>query len=360
MIYPNLNKTRYFDKKNKKFFKSFIFIPLTLIFGFILQNIGFFLPSISNVPFRTFIDGMSQWLNINYFEFGFIRRAFIGTLISFINNSFYKELVFITFNFIIIILTLYIIFRKFFEVDQNFYKFIFIVFTLSPLGAMQIGYTFGRFEHINFFLILSCITLIDKKKYYLSSILISLGLMIHEAFFIYGIPIIFIYSLEKLKKLDIKKLSVLFLPVIFLAIYLDFYGNSEKAQLLSALGANRGFVDIRQFEIIDSVLFSYLILIISNHVYVLKKLKLKITYFDIAPYLTLLLFIFGLDYARWIGILFYIIIISIYVRLKSINKKYVDNFEFRFDSFWLAFPFFGPVGIVYAYPIFNNFLQLIG
>ena len=126
MIYPNLNKTRYFDKKNKKFFKSFIFIPLTLIFGFILQNIGFFLPSISNVPFRTFIDGMSQWLNINYFEFGFIRRAFIGTLISFINNSFY-ELVFITFNFIIIILTLYIIFRKFFEVDQNFYKFIFIV-----------------------------------------------------------------------------------------------------------------------------------------------------------------------------------------------------------------------------------------
>ena len=111
MIYPNLNKTRYFDK-NKKFFKSFIFIPLTLIFGFILQNIGFFLPSISNAPFRTFIDGMSQWLNINYFEFGFIRRAFIGTLISFINNSFYKELVFITFNFIIIILTLYIIFRN--------------------------------------------------------------------------------------------------------------------------------------------------------------------------------------------------------------------------------------------------------
>ena len=56
---------------------------------------------------------------------------------------------------------------------------------------------------------------------------------------------------------------------------------TQKIQLLSALGANRGFVDIRQFEIIDSVLFSYLILIISNHVYVLKKLKLKITYFDI-------------------------------------------------------------------------------
>ena len=61
------------------------------------------------------------------------------------------------------------------------------------------------------------------------------------------------------------------MPVIFLALYLAFYGNSEKAQLLSALGANRGFVDIRQFEIIDSVLFSYLILIISNHVYVLKN-----------------------------------------------------------------------------------------
>lgn len=359
MISPNLNKTRYFDKNNNKFFKSFIFIPAGLIFGFILQNIGFFLPSIANVPFRTFIDAMSQWLNVNYFEFGFIRRAFIGTLISFIDNAFFKELFFIIINIIIIIFTLYIIFRKFFEIDKSFYKFILIVFTLSPLGAMQVGYTFGRFEHINFFLILACITLIDKRKYYLSSILISCGLLIHEAFFIYGIPLIFIYSVEKFKRIAIKKLSILFIPVICLALYLAIYGNSEKAALLSALGANRGLVDIRQFEITDSALFLYLFLTISNHIYVLKKLKLKITYFDITPYLTLSLFIFGLDYARWIGILFYLVIISIYIRVKDIKKKPVYKFEFKFTSFCLAFPFFGPVGIVYAYPIINNFLQLI-
>ena len=357
---PNLNKTRYFDKKNNKFFKSFIFIPTALIFGFILQNIGFFLPSIANVPFRTFIDAMSQWLNINYFEFGFIRRAFIGTLISFINNSFYKELFFIIFNLFIIILTFYIIFRKFFEIDNSFYKFIFIVFTLSPLGAMQIGYTFGRFEHVNFFLILACITLIDKRKYYLSSFLITCGLLIHEAFLIYGIPLIFIYSIEKFKKIDIKKISILFIPVISIALYLVFFGNSEKAALLSALGANRGLVDIRQFEISDSVLFLYLYLIIFNHIYVLKKLKLQITLFDVAPYLSLSLFILGLDYARWIGILFYLVIISIYIRVKDIKKRSVYKFEFTFSSFCLAFPFFGPVGIVYAYPIINNFLQLIG
>ena len=75
-------------QKNKYvFLKTFICIPAVLIFGFILQNIGFFFPSIANVPFLSFIDGMHQWLDINYFEFGFIRRAFIGTLISFLNNS---------------------------------------------------------------------------------------------------------------------------------------------------------------------------------------------------------------------------------------------------------------------------------
>jgi hypothetical protein len=360
LISPNLKKNRYFDKKNSKFFKSFIFIPTVLIFGFILQNIGFFIPSIANVPFRTFIDAMSQWLNINYFEFGFIRRAFIGTLISFINNSFYKELFFIIFNLFIIILTFYIIFRKFFEIDKSFYKFIFIVFALSPLGAMQIGYTFGRFEHINFFLIIAGIKLIDKNKYYLSSLIITCGLLIHEAFFIYGVPLILIYSIEKFKKIDIKKISILFIPVISFAIYLAFYGNSEKAALLSALGANRGLVDIRQFEITDSVLFLYLYLIIINHIYILKNLKLKITYFDFAPYLTLSLFILGLDYARWIGILFYLIIISIYIKVKDIKKQSVYKFELRFTSICLAFPFFGPIGIVYAYPVFNNFLQLIG
>ena len=133
----------------------------------------------------------------------------------------------------------------------------------------------------------------------------------------------------------------------------------RKSPTLSALGANRGLVDTRQFEITDSVLFLYFFLIIFNHIYVLKKLKLKITFFDIAPYLTLSLFIFGLDYARWIGILFYIVIISIYIRVKDIKKKSFYKFEFKITSFCLAFPFFGPIGIVYAYPIFNNFLQLI-
>ena len=78
-------------KKNKYvFLKTFIFIPAVLIFSFILQNIGFFFPRIANVPFRSFIDGMRKWLEINYFEFRFIRRVLIGTLISFLNYFFEK------------------------------------------------------------------------------------------------------------------------------------------------------------------------------------------------------------------------------------------------------------------------------
>ena len=346
-------------EKNIEFSKKFLFINLSLIVGFTFQNIGYFLPNIANKPFRTFIDGMSEWINVNYFEFGFIRRAFIGTFLSFLNNSALRELLYVLITLLIIFTTLYIIFRRFFEFDRVFYNFIIVLFTLSPLGAIQIGYTFGRFEHINFLIIILAINMIEKNKYLFASLALLCGILIHEAFFIYGLPLVFTYALEKFNNFDIKKLSILFIPAILITIFLAFFGNSEKALLMSAVGAKRGFFITRSLVESDIAIFFYVYLIIVNHIYILRRLELQFNLLDLTPYCSLSLFFFGIDFARWIGILFFIVILSIYTRLKNV-KPYKDyKFNFNASYIFLAFPLLGPIGVIYAYPIITNFFQLI-
>ena len=336
------------------------FIPISFFIGFLFQHISLILPEYANVSFYTFVDGTREWLDIDYFQFGFIRRAFIGTFLSFLPDGNSREIFYVIFNFICIITTLIIIFKKYYIANKSLFKYLVIIFSLSSLGAMQFGYTFGRFEQINYLILLLSINLISKKKFYLASIFISFGLLIHEAFLIYGLPLIICKIISrKTSKLRLKQLLIIFLPVSLLSIYLALFGNSQEASMLLAVGASREIIQTRSLMISDIFIFLNIFLILLTHLSIIKKLNLRLTALDYAPYSCLILFFLGIDYARWVGILFFIIFISLYERLKESNFKIRSIIRFNFSSYLLAFPLLGPLGIGYSYPLIKNFFEVL-
>jgi len=68
------------------------------------------------------------------------------------------------------------------------------LFILSPGVAMHMGFDIGRYDHYNYFiLILTIYTTIFVKrkiKYFVIPILLACGILIHEAYVFYGIPLI--------------------------------------------------------------------------------------------------------------------------------------------------------------------------
>ncbi len=126
-------------------------------------------------------------LYISYQDFGFIRRAFIGTLLSItgLNSSIENEYVFaiVAHHFSIIILSLIIIFYIINNKIENIP--IIITIALSPALIIQSGYTTGSLDI--FVLIIASINILLSRNPIIFSALIFIGVFTHELF-IFTIP----------------------------------------------------------------------------------------------------------------------------------------------------------------------------
>ena len=228
MIFKKSNK----EIKNVDYKLSIVFFTL-IIFGGLLNTL-------SN---KTYINDswtIGEWL-INY-QGGFVRRGFLGEGIYFLCNAIAVSPIFIIW---FISITSYILLVKFtiFEAKGKFS----LVFLLSPCVFLApiIGDFLIRKDILLlliFLFILKILKSCSPNTFFLN-ILNIFGILIHESFAIYALPIqLFILS----NKLDIVKTKIIlfkYAPSIsFFIICLIFKGDQGQAIYIHQSWTNKSFL----------------------------------------------------------------------------------------------------------------------
>jgi len=173
-------------------------------------------------------------LYVSYTDFGFIRRGFLGTLLSEsgINKLFYNEYIFaiIIHHISIFILTILVAYYCLINNIKDFFFIIGIAF--SPTFIIYQGYNTGTLDI--FVLLIALINILYVKNYIIFSINIIAGIFLHELF-IFTLPAQFFsfYLCDKSKNIRFTNLSTL-IPVIttLLAILMIlFFGKTNISEI---------------------------------------------------------------------------------------------------------------------------------
>jgi hypothetical protein len=167
-------------RKNSNLLLFLIFI-FALLYSFAVLNRWVF----TDLGFLSY--GRLWQLNISYTDFGFFRRGLVGTLLteSRINSLFSNEYISALFIHIIsiFIMTSLIAYYCF---SKNIKDFLFVLgIALSPALIIHQGYNTGNLDI--FILIISIINIFFVRNYIIFSLLLFIGILIHELF-IFTLP----------------------------------------------------------------------------------------------------------------------------------------------------------------------------
>ena len=228
MIFKISNK----EIKNVDYFLSIAF--------FILIILGGLLNTLSNKTYLNDSWTIGEWL-INY-QGGFVRRGFLGEGIYFLCGAIEVSPIFVIW---FISITSYILLVKFTIIEAK--DKVSVVFLLSPCVflAPVIGDFLIRKDILLLLIFLFNLKILKSHNpnTLFLNILNIFGILIHESFAIYALPIqLFVFS----NKLDIVKTKIIlfkFLPsILFFIICFIFKGNQSQAMFIHQSWINKSFL----------------------------------------------------------------------------------------------------------------------
>ncbi|MDB3882447.1 hypothetical protein N9299_03600 [Amylibacter sp.] len=351
------------------------------VFGLLLIVpffIGHFYHSARSIYYGVFdhLDWKILQYEISYFDFGFIRRGVIGSLLnpwfSVLEKS-EKLLLIYAIEFVIIsafVLTFVSVVEQK-SVKREVRKFYYLLMMLSPVGLSAWWFDIGRFDHINFLILFLVLHLIENKKFFIASMCCVVAIFIHEAFAFYGLILAVCFLHLNIRKgLDdvnqLIRISTFALPPIVAMAFLYMYGNVEDLSALSYLEQQYGsayrvwdrkFIEPRfNFTIFSTVstlilLSSIWILFINRAL--IKELNLYYVACLVGP---LVLFLAGYDYARWISIVFFS---SLIFHVYTQGKNKLSSKTHRYAYMLLILPL-GPIGIGELFPYIHIIFRNLG
>lgn len=198
----------------------------------------------------------NQWSEAHWmldYRFGFIKRGFAGEAFAFFFNKNEFNIIIVS---VVILLLLYaavfvIAIKQIYKNNYSIYSVLFfLIFFLSQyiiLSAHVIGYL----DHIVFLFAILVIYLIKRKIVFISSVLISIAVLIHEITFFLVLPISFFtlvvtsYSGDQFSLKSIvapamlKKIIVLatlpFITILAVFVYQDLYGKNNYDDIITYL-----------------------------------------------------------------------------------------------------------------------------
>ena len=307
----------------------------------------------------------TQYL-VNYFDFGFVKRGVVGTLFSMLKISQLKGAIIVmsVALFGIFLMVVYIGLYKIPPGDdrRESVDIIKTVVALSPFTAFQFSYDMGRFDLINIILLIVALHLVKLRQLGLTTVISVLALLIHEAFFVYGIPLIVAFALQGRNKNDPNSYSLKLVAyvssVACVAVLIYLYGSSEKI-LKSDLGIggvawSRAVLQPNfDLSVIEAGLCILILMGLYGWLYhFYKKNNGRIDWIFLATLAPLSLFLLGLDYARWCSLIFCTVLIA--VALKVLQSKWIINMD---KAGWIILLFMmpvGPVGVTEFFPVLKS------
>lgn len=323
-------------------------------------------------------SGLFPWkltqFYVNYFDFGFVKRGIVGTLLYPLFSQIGGQVAVSTvavividfFLFLLIILFLKKGLNKVFPASSEIRKLLMAIIVLSPVGVMQLSYDSGRLDHVNFLLVGCAMLFVLERKFILAGIALSVGVLTHEAVFFYGFPVLLASCLviagrEGGMSDRMTDLIGFGLPPTLAAGLVAFQGNANP-DLASVLpfsmlrGADVWGRGVFELSLNLSIAQYIVLLIYLVMPYVLlwkfyKANSLRVDLVFISTLVPLTLFVLGIDYARWTHLVFVSAVLAILFHAAN-GKTAFSARELGFARpglFFYILPL-GPIGIARALP----------
>lgn len=314
----------------------------------------------------TFLDWKLTQFHASYLEFGFIKRGIVGTPFLLIFEGLNldkteKIIAVVLFDSILYLIFLVVVGRALFfkEIERIWVAIFAALLIFSPLGLSQWSFDTGRLDHLNFILLALCASALLREKYFLSGSLAAFGVLVHEAFAIYAVPSLIFIEIARARArknhTGVMKLSILIGPAFVAFASVVIWGNIENPTDLQKLATfyngssvwDRGFME----PALSLSFLSYLTIVIYIALTYILFFRLAIAnggaWATALIFVTpLVLFVAGIDYARWLHIIFIsLILVMIAMPKQSIMPTRLE----KICCIILCIPL-GPIGITTVLP----------
>lgn len=323
---------------------------------------------------------MAQYY-VNYFDFGFVKRGLIGTLLYPVmratsDDRLLASAVVVLLDLAIVLAGLVLINRAFEReplIDKKIGDVIKFILVFSPVGVMQLSYDVGRFDHVTIVLAVASLFLILRGADFHAGLLLATGILVHEAVFVFAFPVLLailiaVHNDKPPLRAFVAALRFATVPIACAAAVLVF-GNSNT-DLSSVLPSwaqggtevwQRGLLEPRA----DLTGFQYAVLafyVLAPSMFLMhfyRSNALPLDRLFLAPWCTLLLFALGIDYSRWCHLLFVSNCLVVMFHLTQ------GRFELKTDSRAINILFFayvlplGPLGTDDLLPYVEFVLRVV-
>jgi hypothetical protein len=249
---------------------------------------------------------VASYYHLNY-SYGFLRRGLVGTLATYFGDI---KLFAFWFTFAASLITAWIF--TLLTDDRRLW----FLFLLSPATALHLGFDVGRYDHINLLLLAVSLLIVRRgKALYIVPVLTAVGILIHEAYLLYSVPVI-TASLWYLNR-RVAIVNAVLSRSLGMALIVWGKPSSEViTRVSSEPGVIPGAIEAISVGVIDTIRnnLSYVIYevmrrpwdfilppaILSGYaiVYLSSTRGLPPT-LRFSPFVCLLLFLLGYDYPRW-------------------------------------------------------------
>lgn len=341
------------------------FVPVSIVMYFLgfAENVYSYL----GTGKLSFLNWKLTQYHMTYSDFGFVKRGLVGSILKpalsrFDGWQIGKEFLIMSLDALVFLSVLYIVSRTIkalFSEDSELAIYLKVAIALAPIGFVQFSFDTGRFDHLTILIFLLGAILLHRGQYLFCGIALAIGILIHEAVFIFGVPVLLAYAL--FLKLNVKSLACIFLPIVISAASVVAFGNSsiDPASVLPiemAQGAavwSRGLFEpalglgpLQYALLLFYTAAPYLFLFVF---YRSNGIQLDLMFLSaLAP---LSLFAMGIDYFRWTQLIFVSVVAVILLKsLSGHSKLKTDTFpaaRYMFIAYVLPL---GPIGDVSALP----------
>lgn len=289
--------------------------------------------SASAIGFSTF---NALHFEINYFDHGFVRRALVGTVFQVVPDA-WRTVAIIGFGWALVVaLALVVVWllhalRARLPRDQCW--LLAVLWIAAPFTFLNFGYDFARLDQLNLLLLALSLCLVYRGHGLALALISATGLLIHEAYLFYGLAPVLAYAWVRYRAVPSSTSArVLFWPLVAALATLSaiaFAGRYEagRSSLVQSLGSRLGDPNHNALNVwlrsgLDNP--EYVIgrlghglfgtpelLAIGGLVLGIVAALIGISFangrrpdvFVVSPLAVLPLFFFGIDYARWLGLI---------------------------------------------------------
>ena len=348
--------------------KHFILIGLiSYFFGTLHDIIIYFHEN----KFSAFDWKITQY-HVNYIDFGFVKRGLVGTVLYPFLSAFQTggmwEIVFLwSLDLACFFLVLILLHRALRHLPAEWSDWLRVVIIFSPIGIMQYAYDVGRYDHFNYLVIAGIIACLMGGRFALASLIMTAGILLHEAVFFYALPLMI--AAIWLKRKPLAEAALLAVgPVAAMALVVLF-GNASAELMARLPAAISGGAEVWGRSILEPA-YNFGVrnaIILAVYLALLMGLVLRYAMTSGGPSLMLMLpvicclplFGLGIDYFRWVHLMFVAFMsTAILLALQAPGRPIAMTTWDKGLVLALATPA-GPIGVEWGLPLAIKLLSLL-